>query len=84
MTCIKICTKFHAYLNTCHPNKSSLFEKEINSKLPLLDIVVSWQGKFVTAVYRKPTFSSVRIPILIVFGNNIQSWYDIHSSLPMC
>ena len=43
-------SKFHAYLNTCHPNMSFSFEQEINDKL-------SFRG--------------------------IQSWYDIHPSLPM-
>ena len=36
------------------------FEQEINSKLLFLDIEVSQQqGKFVTTVYSKPTFSGV-------------------------
>ena len=53
-------SKFHAYLNTCHPNMSFSFEQEINDKLPFLDVEVSrQQGKFVTTVYRKPTFSGV-------------------------
>ena len=53
-------SKFHAYLNTSHPNMSFSFEQEINDKLSFLDVEVSrQQGKFVTSVYRKPTFSSV-------------------------
>ena len=53
-------SKFHAYLNTCHPNMSFLFEQEINDKLPFLDVEVSrQQSKFVTTVYRKPTFSDM-------------------------
>ena len=53
-------SKFHAYLNTSHPNTSFSFEQEINDKLSFLDVEVSCQqGKFVTSVYRKPTFSSV-------------------------
>ena len=53
-------SKFHAYLNTCHPNMSFSFEQEINGKLSFLDVEVSrQQGKFVTTVYRKPTFSGV-------------------------
>ena len=50
------------------------FEQEINDKLSFLDVEVSrQQGKFVTTVYRKPTFS----------GMYTQSWYDKHPSLPM-
>ena len=53
-------SKFHTYLNTCHPNMSCSFEQEINDKLSFLDVEVSrQQGKFVTTVYRKPTFSGV-------------------------
>ena len=53
-------SKFHAYLNTCHPNMSFSFEQESNHKLSFLDVEVSrQQGKFVTSVYRKPTFSGV-------------------------
>ena len=53
-------SKFHAYLNTCHPNMSFSFEQEINDKLSFLDVEVSrQQGKFVTTVYTKPTFSGV-------------------------
>ena len=53
-------SKFHAYFNTRHPNMSFSFEQEINGKLLFLDVEVSQQqGKFVTTVYRKPTFSDV-------------------------
>ena len=53
-------SKFHAHLNTCHPNMSFLFEQEINGKMSFLDVEVSQQqGKFVTTVYRKPTISGV-------------------------
>ena len=31
-------SKFHACLNTCHPNMSFSFEQEINGKLSFLDI----------------------------------------------
>ena len=52
--------KFHAYLNTYHPNMPFSFEQEINDKLSFLDVEVSQQqGKFVTTVYRKPTFSGM-------------------------
>ena len=53
-------SKFHAYLYTCPPNISFKFEQEINGKLSFLDVEVSGeQGKFVTIVYRKPTFICV-------------------------
>ena len=53
-------SNFHAYLNTCHTNMSFSFEQEINGKLSFLDVEVSrQQGKFVTPVYSKPTFSDV-------------------------
>ena len=62
---------FHAYFNTCHPNMLFSFEQEVNGKLSFLDVEVSWQqGKFVTTVYRKPTFSGV-YTILIVFCQRI-------------
>ena len=37
-----------------------VFEKEKNGKISFLDIEISREnGKFVTTVYRKPTFSGV-------------------------
>ena len=52
--------KFRDYLNKCHPNMKFSFEEEKNGKLPFLDVEVSREGnKFVTSVYRKPTFSGV-------------------------
>ena len=39
---------------------SFLFEKEKNYKMSFLDVEISREnGKFVTAVYREPTFSGV-------------------------
>ena len=53
-------SKFHVYLNTCHPNMSFSFEQQINDKLSFLDVEASrQQGKSVTSVYRKTTFSGV-------------------------
>ena len=53
-------SKFHAYLYTCHLNMSFTFEKEVKGKLSSLHVKVSrQQGKSVTSVYRKPTFSGV-------------------------
>ena len=52
--------KCHAYLNTCHPNLSFSFEQDVNGKLSFLDLELSrQQGKLVTTLYRKPTFSVV-------------------------
>ena len=60
------------------------FEQEINGKLWFLDVEVSQQqGKFVTTVYRKPTFGGVYTQFDSFSANGIQSWYDIHSSLQM-
>ena len=48
-------SKFHAHLNTCHPNMSFSFEDETNGKLWFLDAEVSQEpDKFVITVYRKP------------------------------
>ena len=55
-------SKFHSYLNTCHPKMSFSFEQEANGKLSFLDVEVSrQQGKFVTTVYRKPTFLGLKV-----------------------
>ena len=68
-------SKFYNYFNTCHPNMSFSFEQEKNGKLSFLDIEVSREkGKFVTTVYRKPTFSGVYthfesfLPTIYKFG----------------
>ena len=53
-------SKFRDYFNTRHSNMSFSFEPEKNGKLSFLDVEVSREkGKFVTTVYRKPTFSDV-------------------------
>ena len=50
--------RFQSYLNSCHVNMSFTIETEQNNKISLLDVnVVREQGKFITIVYRKPTFS---------------------------
>ena len=52
--------KFRDYFNKCHPSMSFSFEQENDGKLPFLDVKVSIEeGKFVTTLYRKPTFSGV-------------------------
>ena len=68
-------SKFRNYFNTCHSNISFSFEQEKNRKLSFLDIEVSREkGKYVTTVYRKPTFSGVYthfesfLPTIYKFG----------------
>ena len=68
-------SKFRNYFNTSHPNVHFSFEQEKNGKLSFLDIEVSREkGKFVTTVFRKPTFSGVYthfgsfLPTIYKFG----------------
>ena len=68
-------SKFRNYFNTCDSNMSCSFEQEKNGKLSFLDIEISREkGKFVTTVYRKPTFSGVYthfesfLPTIYKFG----------------
>ena len=66
--------KFHAYLNTCHPNMSFSFKQEVNGMLSFLDEEISRQlGKFVTTVYRKPTFNGV----YIYFDRFLPTYYKV-------
>ena len=52
--------KLHAYLHICHPNMFFHLSKKKNGNLSFLVVEVSrQQGKFVTTVYRKPTFSGM-------------------------
>ena len=52
------------------------FEEKKNKKLSLLDVEVSRDGnKFVTAVYRKPTFSGVY--------THCDSFYLLHVNLAL-
>ena len=52
--------QFQGYLNSCHVNMSFTIETEQNSKTSFLDVnVICEQGKSITSVYRKPTFSGV-------------------------
>ena len=47
-------------MNSRHPNIRFTKEEEQNDSLSFLDILVSRDvGKFVTNIYRKPTFSGV-------------------------
>ena len=52
--------KFKKYLFFKHPNINFSLEKEIDGRLSCLDInIFCEEGKFVTNVYRKKTFSGV-------------------------
>ena len=52
--------RFQSYLNSCHVNMSFTIETEECNKISFLDVnVIRGEGKFVTSVYRKPTFSGV-------------------------
>ena len=47
---------------------SFIIETEQNNKISFLDVnVIREQGKFITSVYRKPTFSGVYIHICIQY-----------------
>ena len=53
-------TSFLSFMNSRHPNIRFTKEEEQNDSLSFLDILVSRDvGKFVTNIYRKPTFSGV-------------------------
>ena len=52
--------KFKSYLNKQHKNIKFTSEIEENGSLSFLDITITRENnKFVTSVYRKPTFSGV-------------------------
>jgi hypothetical protein len=52
--------KFLRYLNSRHPNITFTIEEEENDRLPFLDIEIRREnGKLVTSVYKKNTFSGV-------------------------
>ena len=88
-------SKFCDYFNTRHPNMSFSFEQEKNGKLLFLDVEVSREkGKFVTTVYRKPTFSGVYthfdsfLPTVYKFGmvfyrcfKICSDWTNFHEEL---
>ena len=51
---------FHGQLNDLHPALKFTFETEDHNQLPFLDVlVIKEKGKFVTTIYRKPTFSGM-------------------------
>ena len=52
--------KFKEYLNSQHQNINFTSEIECEGKLPFLDNLIDRkEGKFITSVYRKPTFTGV-------------------------
>ena len=52
------CNRFLKQLNSLHQSLSFTHEKEVNGKLPFLDVLVEKSNtKFLTSVYRKPSFS---------------------------
>ena len=52
------CNKFFFHLNSLHPSLRFTFETECNRTLPFLDVLVEKNDhEFVTAIYRKPTFT---------------------------
>ena len=68
-------TLFKDYLNSKHENITFTSEVEIDGKIPFLDMMINRNnGKMVTSVYRKPTFTGVYthfhsfIPSVYKFG----------------
>ena len=52
------CNEFFSHLNSLHPSLRFTFEKECNRTLLFFDVLVEKNGhKFVTSMYRKPTFT---------------------------
>ena len=52
---------FFDYINSRHPNIRFTMEKELNRKLPFLDVLIdnSDTNSFLTMVYRKKTFTGL-------------------------
>ena len=52
------CNQFLNKLNSLHQSLTLTHEKEVNGKLPFLDVLVEKSNsKFLTSAYRKPSFS---------------------------
>ena len=52
------CDVFLNQLNSLHPSLTCTHEKEIEGKLPFLDVLVEKSNKrFLTSAYGKPTFT---------------------------
>ena len=48
------------YINSIHPNIKFTMDTECNNKLSFLDIMVSrFEGKYVTGIFRKKTFTGL-------------------------
>ena len=55
----KDCNTFLTHLNSLHPSLRFTYKRESNHSLPFLDMLVErHDSKFLTSVYRKPTFTS--------------------------
>ena len=52
--------RFQSYSNSCHANILFTIETGQNNTISFLNVnVIREKGKFITNVYRKPTFSGV-------------------------
>ena len=52
------CNRFLKQLNSLHQSLTFTYEKKVNDKLPFLNVFVQKSNtKFLTSVYRKPSFS---------------------------
>ena len=52
--------QFQSYFSSCHVNLTFKVQIEQNKKISFLDVnIICEQGKVVTSIYRKPTFSGV-------------------------
>ena len=66
--------KFKKYLNKQHKNIYFTSEMEQNGSLSFLDIKINGKNnKFITSVYRKPTFSEVFPNIKLLFPITINA-----------
>lgn len=53
-------TFFHQHLNSLHQSLAFTMEVEENHSLLFFNILVEWKdGKFITSVFRKPTFTGL-------------------------
>ena len=51
---------FQSYFNSCHVNMTFTVATEQSNKISFLDVsIICEEGKFITSVYRKSTFSGV-------------------------
>ena len=52
---------FHTYLNTKHKNINFTYEKQIDNKLPFLDILISNNENLETSVFHKKTYTELML-----------------------